>query len=435
MTFSADENFANQLDAEDPLRAFRDKFHLPLGKDGKPLIYFAGNSLGLMPKLAREFVDQELDDWAKLGVDAHLEAKTPWYTYHEPLREPIARMVGAKPVEVICMNSLTVNLHLMMATFYRPTKSRFKVLMEDPAFPSDTYAIKTQIVHRGLDPKDALILASPCKDEFTVRTEDIVDLIEKNRDTLAVVMIAGVNFFTGQLFDIRTITKAAQKHGITVGVDLAHAIGNVPLSLHDWNVDFAVWCSYKYLNAGPGAVAGAYIHERHATNTKLPRLAGWFGNDPNTRFRLHLEPEFIPVPSADSWQISNPPIFSMAPLRASLSIFDEAGGMEALRAKSIKLTGYLEFLLDRAGAKGQSNAGAARTSDHFAMITPRETDARGCQLSILAQEHPKELFNKLQAAGVKCDFREPNVIRVAPTPLYNAFHEVWRFAQIVNTHR
>jgi kynureninase len=435
MTFSADENFANQLDAEDPLRAFRDKFHLPLGKDGKPLIYFAGNSLGLMPKLAREFVDQELDDWAKLGVDAHLEAKTPWYTYHEPLREPIARMVGAKPVEVICMNSLTVNLHLMMATFYRPTKSRFKVLMEDPAFPSDTYAIKTQIVHRGLDPKDALILASPCKDEFTVRTEDIVDLIEKNRDTLAVVMIAGVNFFTGQLFDIRTITKAAQKHGITVGVDLAHAIGNVPWSLLDWNVDFAVWCSYKYLNAGPGAVAGAYIHERHATNTKLPRLAGWFGNDPNTRFRLHLEPEFIPVPSADSWQISNPPIFSMAPLRASLSIFDEAGGMEALRAKSIKLTGYLEFLLDRAGAKGQSNAGAARTSDHFAMITPRETDARGCQLSILAQEHPKELFNKLQAAGVKCDFREPNVIRVAPTPLYNAFHEVWRFAQIVNTHR
>jgi kynureninase len=435
MQFSADEEFAKQLDAEDPLRSFRDKFHLPLGKDGKPLIYFAGNSLGLMPKSARQVVDQELDDWAKLGVDAHLEAKTPWYSYHDTLREPTARLIGAKPVEVICMNSLTVNLHLMMATFYRPTKSRFKILMEDPAFPSDTYAIKTQIVHHGLDPKDALILASPRKGEFTVRTEDIVDLIEQNADQLAVVVIAGVNFFTGQLFDIPTITKAAQKHGITVGVDLAHAIGNVPLSLHDWNVDFAVWCSYKYLNAGPGAVAGAYVHERHATNTNLPRLAGWFGNDPNTRFRLHLEPEFIPVPSADSWQISNPPIFSMAPLRASLSIFDEAGGIEALRAKSIKLTGYLEFLLHRAGAKGQSNAGAARTSDRFAMITPGETDARGCQLSILAQEHPKELFNKLQAAGVKCDFREPYVIRVAPTPLYNAFHEVWRFAQILNTHR
>jgi kynureninase len=435
MTFSADENFANQLDAEDPLRSFRDKFHLPLGKDGKPLIYFAGNSLGLMPKSARQVVDQELDDWAKLGVDAHLEAKTPWYSYYETLRKPTARLIGAKPVEVICMNSLTVNLHLMMATFYRPTKSRFKILMEDPAFPSDTYAIKTQIVHHRLDPKDALILASPRKGEFSVRTEDIVDLIEKNRDTLAVVMIAGVNFFTGQLFDIPTITKAAQKHGITVGVDLAHAIGNVPLSLHDWNVDFAVWCSYKYLNAGPGAVAGTYVHERHATNTKLPRLAGWFGNDPNTRFRLHLEPEFIPVPSADSWQISNPPIFSMAPLRASLSIFDEAGGIEALRAKSIKLTGYLEFLLHRAGAKGQSHAGAARTSDRFAMITPREPEARGCQLSILAQEHPKELFNKLQAAGVKCDFREPNVIRVAPTPLYNTFHEVWRFSRILTEHK
>ena len=423
MQFSADENFANQLDAEDPLRSFRDKFHLPLGKDGKPLIYFAGNSLGLMPKSARQVVDQELDDWAKLGVDAHLEAKTPWYSYQETLREPTARLIGAKPVEVICMNSLTVNLHLMMATFYRPTKSRFKILMEDPAFPSDTYAIKTQIVHHGLDPKDALILASPRKGEFTVRTDDIVDLIKQNADQLAVVLIAGVNFFTGQLFDIPTITKAAQKHGITVGVDLAHAIGNVPLSLHHWNIDFAVWCSYKYLNAGPGAVAGAYVHERHATNTKLPRLAGWFGNDPNTRFRLHLEPEFIPVPSADSWQISNPPIFSMAPLRASLSIFDEAGGIEALRAKSIKLTGYLEFLLNEIGSK------------KFTVITPRDANARGCQLSILAREHPKELFQELQTAGVKCDFREPNVIRVAPTPLYNTFHEVWRFAKILAEHQ
>src|SRR5437016_2704785 len=423
ITFSADEDFAKRLDAEDPLGSFREKFHLPLGKDGKPLLYFAGNSLGLMPKPAREIVDQELDDWAKLGVDAHLDAKTPWYTYHEPLREPTARIVGAKPVEVICMNSLTVNLHLMMATFYRPTKSRFKILMEDPAFPSDTYAIKTQIVHHGLDPKDALILASPRKGEFTVRTDDIVDLIEKNGDQLAVIIIAGVNFFTGQLFDIPTITKAAQKHGIVVGVDVAHAIGNVPLSLHDWNVDFAVWCSYKYLNAGPGAVAGAYVHERHVTNTKLPRLAGWFGNDPNTRFRLHLEPEFIPVPSADGWQISNPPIFSMAPLRASLAIFDEAGGIEPLRAKSIKLTSYLQFLLEQ------------NSSKRFLVITPLETNARGCQLSILANEHPKELFKKLEAAGVKCDFREPNIIRAAPTPLYNTFHDVWRFAKILTEHR
>ncbi|HEV2994937.1 MAG TPA: kynureninase [Chthoniobacterales bacterium] len=422
MQFSKDLDFARQLDAEDPLRGFREKFHIPAGKDGKPLIYFAGNSLGLMPKSARKAVEQELDDWAMLGVDAHLEAATPWYSYHESLREPTARLVGAKPNEVICMNSLTVNLHLMMATFYRPTKSRFKILMEEPAFPSDTYAIKTQIVHHGLDPKETLLLARPRKGEFTVRTEDVVALIEKEADRLAVVMIGGVNFFTGQLFDTQEITKAAQKRDITVGFDLAHGIGNVPLALHDWNVDFAVWCSYKYLNAGPGAVAGAFVHERHASNPKLPRLAGWFGNDPNTRFRLHLEPEFIPVQSADGWQISNPPILSMAPLRASLGIFDEAGGMEPLRAKSIKLTSFLEFLLLRSGSK------------RFGVITPESPGKRGCQLSILALEHPKELFKKLEAAGVKCDFREPNVIRAAPTPLYNTFHEVWQFARILDDH-
>jgi kynureninase len=423
MQFSPAEDFALQLDAEDSLHDFREKFYLPLGKDGKPLIYFAGNSLGLMPKSAREVVDQELDDWAKLGVNAHLDATTPWYSYHETLREPTAGLVGAKPNEVICMNSLTVNLHLMMATFYRPTKSRYKILMEDPAFPSDTYAIKTQIVHHGLDPKDALLLARPRKGEFTVRTEEIVDLIEKQGDEIALVLIAGVNFFTGQLFDVPTITAAAQKRGITVGVDIAHAAGNVPLALHDWNVDFAVWCSYKYLNAGPGAVAGAFVHERHATNTELPRLAGWFGNDPNTRFRMQLEPEFIPVPSADGWQISNPPIFSMAPLRASLAIFDEASGMEPLRAKSIKLTSYFQFLLEQTGSK------------RYTVITPPEANARGCQLSILVQEHPTELFGKLETAGVKCDFREPNVIRAAPTPLYNTFHEVWRFARILTRHQ
>jgi len=423
MHFSADEDFAKQLDAGDALRAFRERFHLPLGKNGKPLIYFAGNSLGLMPKSAKQIVEQELHDWATLGVAAHLEGKTPWYSYHETLREPTARLVGAKPNEVICMNSLTVNLHLMMVTFYRPTKSRFKILMEDPAFPSDTYAIKTQIVHHGLSPKEVLILASPRKGELTVQTEDVLDLMEKHAAELAVVLIGGVNFFTGQLFDIPTITAAAQKHGITVGVDLAHSIGNVPLLLHDWNVDFAVWCSYKYLNAGPGAVAGAFVHRRHATNTDLPRLAGWFGNDPNTRFRMHLEPEFIPVPSADGWQISNPPILAMAPLRASLAIFDEAGGMEQLREKSIRLTSYLQFLLE-----SDPNG---RSEKRFTVITPRKENERGCQLSILVHEHGKEVFGKLEAAGVTCDFREPNVIRVAPTPLYNTFHEVWRFAKIL----
>jgi kynureninase len=422
MQFSNNENFAKQLDAEDSLHVFREKFHLPANRSGEPLIYFAGNSLGLMPKAAKQIVEQELEDWAKLGVDAHLKAKTPWYSYHETLRGPAARLVGAQPIEVICMNSLTVNLHLMMATFYRPKKSRFKILMEDPAFPSDTYAIKTQIIHHGLNPKDALILARPRSGEFTVRTEEILDLMEKQADELAVVLIGGVNFFTGQLFDIPTITAAAQKHRITVGIDLAHAIGNVPLSLHDWNVDFAVWCSYKYLNAGPGAVAGAFIHERHASNTNLPRLAGWFGNDPNTRFRMHLEPEFIPVPSADGWQVSNPPILSMAPLRASLAIFEEAG-MDALRQKSIKQTNYLQFLLE--------SEPDGRSKRQFNIITPPNDNERGCQLSIQAQEHPKELFAKLEAAGVKCDFREPNVIRVAPTPLYNTFHEVWRFADIL----
>ncbi len=422
MHFSVDEDFARQLDAEDPLRGFREKFHLPLGKHGKPVIYFAGNSLGLMPKSARASVDEELDNWAKFGVDAHHAAGTPWYSYPESVREPTARLVGAKPLEVICMNSLTVNLHLMMATFYRPTKSRFKILMEEPAFPSDTYAIKTQAVHQGLDPKDALILARPSRGETTIRTEDIVDLIDRHRDQLAVVMFAGVNFFTGQLVDIPAITAAAQKHDIVAGFDLAHAAGNVPLSLHDWNVDFAVWCSYKYLNSGPGAVAGVFVHERHATNTKLPRFAGWFGNDPNTRFRLHLQPEFVPVASADGWQISNPPILAMAPLRTSLSIFDEAGGMGPLRAKSMKLTGYLEFLIEQIGSR------------KFSIITPADPKARGAQLSILAHEHPRDVHKELIVAGVKCDFREPNVIRVAPTPLYNTFHEVWRFAQILTAH-
>ena len=423
MRFSADEDFAQQLDREDPLRGFREKFFLPFGNDGKPVIYFAGNSLGLMPKSARQIVDDELEDWAKLGVDAHHAAGTPWYSYHEALRDPISRLVGGKPLEVICMNSLTVNLHLMMATFYRPTKSRFKVLMEEPAFPSDTYAIKTQLIHHGLDPKEALVLARPRKGEFTVRTEDILELIEKHANHLAVVMIGAVNFFTGQSIDVEQVTAMVRKHGIVAGFDLAHAAGNVPLSLHDWNVDFAVWCSYKYLNAGPGAVAGAFIHERHATNTRLPRFAGWFGNDPNTRFKLHLEPEFIPVASADAWQISNPPIFSMAPLRASLSIFQEAGGMETLRAKSTKLTGYLQFLIEQIGSR------------KFSIITPSDPNARGAQLSIQAHEHPKQLHDELVAAGVKCDFREPNVIRAAPAPLYNTFHEVWRFAQILAAHK
>ncbi len=419
MTFSTEEDFALQQDAEHSLRRFRERFHIPTDSNGKPFIYFVGNSLGLMPKATRGLIEQELDDWASLAVDAHLAGQTPWYSYHETVREGAARIVGARPHEVVCMNSLTVNLHLMMATFYRPTKARGKILMEDPAFPSDTYAIKSQIAHHGFDPNEALVLARPREGEFTVRQEDIEALLEKHGDEIALVLLAGVNFFTGQLFEIEKITAAAQKRGCLVGIDLAHAVGNAPLALHDWKVDFAVWCSYKYLNSGPGAVAGAFVHERHATNRDLPRLAGWWGNDPATRFRMQLEPEFVPVPSADSWAISNPPIFSMAPLRASFAIFDEAGGMEALRAKSLKLTGYLQFLLEQA------------PSGSFTIITPTAPEARGCQLSILVHDKPKELFAKLEAAGVKCDFREPNVIRAAPAPLYNTFHEVWRFARLL----
>ena len=422
MKFSAKEEFAIAADAADPLRSYRDQFHIPRGNDGKPLIYFVGNSLGLMPKATRGAVEQELDDWANLAVDGHLEGTTPWYSYHETVREPAARLVGGRPHEVVCMNSLTVNLHLMMATFYRPTKARFKILMEEPAFPSDTYAVKSQIAHYGYDPGSALVLARPRGGEFTLRQNDIEALIEKEGEQIALVVLTGVNFFTGQLFEIQKITSEAQKRGCCVGIDLAHAIGNVPLSLHDWNVDFAVWCSYKYLNSGPGAVGGAFVHERHATNSELPRLAGWWGNDPVTRFQMHLLPDFVPVASADSWALSNPPIFSLAPLRASFAIFDEAGGVEPFRAKSVKLTGYLQFLLDQVA------------SGKFTVITPRESSLRGCQLSILAHEHPKELFAKLEAAGVKCDFREPNVIRAAPTPLYNTFHEVWRFARILAEH-
>jgi kynureninase len=319
------------------------------------------------------------------------------------------------------MNSLTVNLHVMLATFYRPNKSRYKILAEYPAFPSDTYALKSQIAHHGFDPDDALVIAKARPGEQLIRHEDIEELIEEHGDEIAVVMIGALNFFTGQRFDLARITAAAQRHSCLVGFDLAHAIGNVPLQLHEWNVDFAVWCSYKYLNAGPGATAGVFVHERHATNTSLPRFAGWFGNDPHTRFRMHLEPNFIPVPSADAWQVSNPSIFAMAPLRASLDLFEEAGGMQPLRKKSLKLTGYLEFLLEQLG------------SEKFTVITPRDAEERGCQLSILAHGDPKQLFARLQAGNVRCDFREPNVIRVAPAPLFNTFHEVWRFAQLLRT--
>lgn len=418
-TYKTGESFARRMDDRDSLRAYRERFHLPKLPDGQDAIYFAGNSLGLQPKSVRSSVESVLDDWAALGVDGHFNGEVPWYTFHEFLREPGATLVGALPEEVVFMNGLTVNLHLMMVTFYRPTEERYKILMEDCAFPSDTYAVRSQIAFHGRSHDDALIIAKPREGENALRTDDLEALLEREGSKIALVLLGGVNYFTGQVIDMARLTETAHRQGCLVGLDLAHAAGNVELNLHDWNVDFAVWCTYKYLNSGPGAVAGCFVHQCHAQDTSLPRFGGWWGNDPKSRFRMHLEPEFNPVATADAWQLSNPPILSMAPVLASLRVFDEAG-MAALRSKSEALTGYLQFLLDRA-------------SSAVEVITPRDPTARGCQLSILVRNLPKRRFKALQTAGVVCDFREPNVIRAAPVPLYNSFQDVWRFFRILSS--
>ena len=416
-SFDATEDFAKRLDERDPLASVRDRFALP-SRGGVPVLYFNGNSLGLMPKAARELVAGELDDWAALAVDAHFAGKTPWFSYHETLREPSARLVGALADEVVMMNGLTVNLHLMMATFFRPEGSRRKILIEDGAFPSDTYAAQTQLGLHGIDPDEGLIRVAPRPGETLLRTDDLVELIERRGSEIAVVLLPGVQYYTGQFLDIAAVTKVARRHGCVAGWDLAHAAGNVPLKLHDWDVDFAAWCSYKYLNAGPGAVAGCFVHERHARNQALPRMGGWWGNDPTSRFRMHEQRDFVPRAGADGWQLSNPPILAMAPLRASLALFDEAG-MDALRRKSVVLTGYLEWLLDQAPRK------------RFEVITPGNSGERGCQLSLRILERPTETVRELEAKGVIGDFRPPDVVRLAPVPLYNTFHEVWRVVRLL----
>ena len=424
--YQPDESFARDLDDRDPLRSYRERFLLPRRPNGEPVIYFGGNSLGLQPEAVRAALEQELDDWAELGVDAHLKGAIPWYAYHEAFAETGGRLVGALMgtdqgpggAEVVMMNSLTVNLHLMMTTFYRPTPDRDRIVMEYPAFPSDLYAVKTHLKSRGLDPALALVQVKPRPGEHTIRSEDLERLLAEQGERIALVLLPGVNFFTGQVFDMKRITAAAKRHGCMVGWDLAHAAGNVITELHDWDVDFACWCSYKYLNGGPGAVGGCFVHERHGRDLDLPRLAGWWGNDPETRFKLHLEPDFIPQPGAAGWQISNPPILSMAPLRVSLDLFDEAG-MPALRAKSKLLTGYLRYLIERTA------------DERIEIITPAAPEAGGCQLSLLVHDDPQSRHEALVAEGVVCDFRQPNVIRVAPVPLYNTFHEVWQFARIL----
>jgi kynureninase len=413
------EAWALEQDRLDPLREYREHFFIPRRDDGPEIIYFAGNSLGLMPKKAKRIVEQELHDWQHLAVDAHFRGKTPWYSYHEVFRESGARLVGAEPGEVVMMNSLTVNLHLLFISFYRPTRDRYKILIEEPQFPSDNYAVRTHLLTRGIDPVDGLIIAKPRAGEHLVRTQDVEAILAERGKEIALVWMGGVNFLTGQVFDIPTITAEAKRAGCVVGWDLAHAAGNVVLNLHDWDVDFAAWCSYKYLNAGPGAIAGAFVHERHGNNSDIPRYAGWWGNDPATRFRMQLQPEFVPRAGADGWQISNPPILAMAPLQASLELFDRAT-MTALRTKSIALTSYLRSLLERIKSLGKS----------FDIITPREMDDCGCQLSIVVHENAKDVLAKLEAAGATCDFREPNIIRAAPAPLYNTFHEAWRFCHL-----
>jgi len=409
------EDFALHLDADDPLRGYRERFHIPTGPDGRLCAYLCGNSLGLQPKAARELVERELDAWATLGVEGHFKEEAAWYSYHELFRDSGARLVGARPGEVVMMNSLTVNLHLMMATFYRPAGARTKLLIEEPSFPSDLYAVTSQVRHHGLDPTGHLLTVSPRPGEHLLREEDIESLLAARGHEVALVLFNAVNFLTGQFLGVERLTRAAHAQGCIIGWDLAHAAGNVMLSLHDWDIDFAAWCSYKYLNAGPGAVAGCFVHEKHGANLSLPRLAGWWGNDPATRFRMQQERAFVPRAGADGWQVSNPPILALAPLRASLELFGEAG-MSALRARSERLTGYLEFLLDRL-PPGQ-----------FEVITPRDPARRGCQLSLLVHDRPREVLANLEREGVVCDFREPNVLRVAPVPLYNTFHDVWRFA-------
>ena len=418
MNFEATESFARKMDEQDSLGSFREKFYIPKQATGEEVIYLTGNSLGLQPKTVRPSIEQELKDWETFGVEGHFKAKNPWMPYHEFLTEQMANIVGAKPSETVVMNSLTVNLHLLMVSFYRPTKERFKIVIEAGAFPSDQYAVQSQIKFHGFDVEDSLIELTTRENENCLRTEDIEKTIFENGDSIALIMLGGVNYYTGQKFDMRRITKAGHKAGAVVGFDLAHAAGNVELNLHDWNVDFAAWCSYKYLNSGPGGIAGIFVHERHGEAFDLPRFAGWWGHDKETRFLMG--DEFAPMRGAEGWQLSNPPIFQLAALKASLDIFEEAG-MKRLIEKSKEMTGYLEFLLTEIH------------DQRISVITPSSETERGCQLSIRVKNADKNLFKAISDKGVIADWREPDVIRVAPVPLYNSFADVYKFAEILKT--
>ncbi len=416
MNFQNTLDFAKQLDAQDELKNFRDQFYIPM-MHGKECVYFTGNSLGLQPKSTQDYVLNELEDWATLGVEGHFHARNPWMPYHEIFPQQLSKVVGCLPNEVVVMNQLTVNLHLLMVSFYRPTKTKYKIICEAKAFPSDQYALESQVKFHGFDYDDAIIEIAPRADEHCIRTEDILSAIEEHKDSLALVMFGGVNYYTGQVFDMKTITAAAHKVGVLCGFDLAHAAGNIELHLHDWEVDFACWCSYKYLNSGPGGVSGVYIHEKHSTNTDLQRFAGWWGYEKETRFKMGKG--FKAIPTAEGWQLSNAPILSMAAHKAALDIVEEAG-MARLSAKAKMLSNYLLFVID-----------AVNSNQNIEVITPRNEAEKGCQVSMLMKQNGKQIFDELTKQGVIADWREPNVIRIAPVPLYNSFEDVWKFGDII----
>jgi len=403
-------------DAGDELSVFRSRFHFPRTENGGDAVYLVGHSLGLQPVAAPDYVERELEDWRSLGVEGHFEGENPWMSYHEALTDPLARLAGALPEEVVAMNTLTVNLHLMMVSFYRPTPERNRILVEGSAFPSDQYAVASQVAWHGYDPAECVVELRPRKGEETIRTGDIEDLLEREGERIALVLLGGVNYLTGQAFDMEKITRAGHRKGCVVGFDLAHAMGNLEMRLHDWDVDFAVWCSYKYLNGGPGCVGGCFVHERHARIDDLPRFAGWWGHDKSTRFKMPSA--FEAIPGAEGWQLSNPPILPLAALRASLELFDEAG-IHRLRAKSIGLTGYLDHLL------------RTRFPDDLTIISPADPGDRGCQLSFRTGPEGRRVHRHLAENGIWCDWREPDVIRIAPVPLYNSYSDVHRFVEVM----
>jgi kynureninase len=412
---------ARGLDANDRLKKFRHQFHIPQFS-GKDCIYFTGNSLGLQPKRTAEYIQQELDDWARLGVEAHFSAKNPWLYYHELFPERLSKIVGALPSEVVAMNQLTVNLHLLMVSFYRPASRRFKIICEARAFPSDQYAFESQVRFHGFDPEKAIVEVAPREGEHVIHTEDILATIKKHAKSTALVLFGGVNYYNGQVFDMKAITEAAHTAGALCGFDLAHAAGNVELKLHEWGVDFGCWCSYKYLNSGPGGVGGIYIHEKHFANEELPRFAGWWGYTKETRFRM--EKGFQPIPTAEGWQLSNAPVLSMAAHKASLDLFEEAG-MDLLHEKRRQLSAFLHFILDDINFTSPEKL--------IQVITPENEQERGCQVSLLMLKKGKEIFKELSSHGIIADWREPNVIRVAPVPMYNTFEDVWKFGNSISS--